>query len=291
MTWLISALFALSVSGLAFVLMKALQAGAETYSGTYSEDTARQFEDIFVFIPPRRIAEAGWACGGAAFLAVFLLVGSVASLRAFLLGLMLAAAAGALALRVPRQLLAILRRRRLHRFNTQLVDTLVNMSNALKAGFSIMQACESVVRNRDVPISQEFEVLLQQTRVGVGFSDALHNMEERVGSDDLTLVVSAIETARKTGGNLTEIFDKIAATIRERMRIENRIRTLTAQGRLQGIIVSAMPAVIGVAMLILDPGMMLPFLHSVAGVAVITVVLALITLGGLMIRKIVKIDV
>ena len=82
------------------------------------------------------------------------------------------------------------------------------MSNALKAGFSITQAFESVVKDGENPIAQEFDVLLQQTRVGVSFSDALVNMEKRVGSDDLSLVVVAIETARKTGGNLTEVFEQ-----------------------------------------------------------------------------------
>jgi tight adherence protein B len=165
------------------------------------------------------------------------------------------------------------------------------MSNALKAGFSITQAFESVAKEGEQPIAQEFDMFLQQTRLGVNFSDALTNMEERVGSADLSLVVNAIETARKTGGNLTEIFEKIASTIRERMRIENRIQTLTAQGRLQGLIVSMMPIVIGVALSIVDPAMMLPFLHSMTGLMIIATVIFLILCGGLVIRKIVNIDV
>ena len=116
-------------------------------------------------------------------------------------------------------------------------------------------------------------------------------MEKRVGSDDLSLVINAIETARKTGGNLTEIFEKIASTIRERMRIETRIQTLTAQGRLQGIVVSLMPIVIGVAMSIVDPGLMMPFVHSMTGVLIMAGVVLLIAIGGLVIRKIVDIDV
>ena len=165
------------------------------------------------------------------------------------------------------------------------------MSNALKAGFSITQAFESVVKDGENPIAQEFDVFLQQTRIGVTFSDALDNMDQRVGSNDLTLVVQAIEAARKTGGNLTEVFEKISATIRERMRIEGRIRTLTAQGRLQGIIVSIMPIVIGVALMIVDPQMAAPFFQSAAGFFVMAAVAVLIALGGLVIRKIVNIDV
>jgi tight adherence protein B len=101
----------------------------------------------------------------------------------------------------------------------------------------------------------------------------------------------AIETARKTGGNLTEILQVISSTIRERMRIENRIRTLTAQGRLQGIVVSCMPVVICIAMMIVDPDMMKPFMYSLQGIATMLVVGLLILAGGLVIRRIVNIDV
>lgn len=291
MLWLIPTLFAISLSGLAYVLMQAVSAGAEAYSGTYSEYTAREFEDIFLFIPPRRIAEAGWACAAASFAAAFLLTGSLTSLRGSVIGAICGLVAGALGLQAPRALLALLRRRRLRRFNGQLVDTLLSMSNALKAGFSITQAFETIVRDGENPIAQEFDVFLQQTRVGVSFSEALQNLENRVASEDLSLMITAIETARRTGGHLTEIFEKIAATIRERMRIENRIRTLTAQGRLQGIIVGLMPVVIGAAMLVVSPGIMLPFLHSAVGTAVMGVVAVLVLTGAYIIRKIVNIDV
>jgi tight adherence protein B len=208
-----------------------------------------------------------------------------------MIGLVFGGLAGALALMAPWKLLAVLKARRLHKFNLQLVDTLVSMSNALKAGFSITQAFESVVKDGENPIAQEFDVFLQQTRVGVSFSEALSNMEKRVGSDDLSLVVVAIETARKTGGNLTEVFERIASTIRERMRIENRIRTLTAQGRLQGWIVSLMPAIIGFLMFLVDPNMMESFFRSLVGVVCVGVVVLLILSGALVIRKIVRIDV
>lgn len=281
----------LTFTGLAYVLMQALFSGAESYASEYSTDTARQFEDIFVFIPPKRIAEAGWAAAAVVFLLVFLLTASLSSKQGMIAGLTMATVAGGLALQAPRLLLTIMKRKRLQKFNEQLVDTLVSMSNALRAGFSITQTFESVARNGENPIAQEFDLFLQQTRVGVSFSDALHNLEDRVGSEDLTLVVQSIEIARQTGGNLTEIFENIASTIRQRMRIENRIRTLTAQGRLQGIIVGAMPAVIALALLVVDPELMKPFLHSTVGLATMVGVAILVTCGALLIRKIIRIDV
>lgn len=284
-------LTAAAFTGLAWTLLRALHAGARAYSSAYAASTARQFEDLFLFIPPRRVAEAGWASGGLAFLAFFLFGGGLASTRGLATGTAMGAVAAAFALQTPRRLLAVLKQRRLARFNDQLVDTLVSMSNALKAGYSITQAFESVVRDGEDPIAREFNVFLQQTRVGVGFSEGLANLEQRVGSEDLHLVIMAIETARQTGGNLTEIFEKIADTIRARMRIQHRIRTITAQGRLQGIIVGAMPAIIAAALMIVDPAMMLPFLQSNAGILVMVAIAVLITCGALAIRRIVRIDV
>ncbi|MDP6525874.1 MAG: type II secretion system F family protein [Kiritimatiellia bacterium] len=291
MYWVICSLFMLTFTGLAYMLMQALFSGAETYASEYSATTARQFEDIFVFIPPKRIAEAGWAASAVVFLLVFLLTASLSSKQGIIVGVVLATVAGGMALQTPRLLLTVMKQRRLRKFNIQLVDTLVSMSNALRAGFSITQTFESVAKNGENPIAQEFDLFLQQTRVGVSFTDALENLERRVGSDDLTLVVQSIEIARQTGGNLTEIFEKIASTIRERMRIENRIRTLTAQGRLQGIVVGAMPAIIALALLVVDPELMKPFLHSTVGLATMIGVVILVTCGGLIIRKIIRIDV
>ena len=181
--------------------------------------------------------------------------------------------------------------RRREKFNAQLPEALATMSNALRAGFSIAQAFDSVVEQGEKPMSEEFAILQQQLRVGMSFESALESMSERVGSDDLTLVTTAILISRKTGGNVTEIFDKISETIRGRMKIERKVKTLTAQGRLQGIIVSAMPILLGIAMCVLKPKLMIPFLTSMTGILCVAVMTVLIVLGWMMIRKIIKVDV
>ena len=164
-------------------------------------------------------------------------------------------------------------------------------SRKLRAGFSLSQAFDSVVAHGDAPMSEEFAILQQQLRIGMGFEDALASMSERVGSEDLSLVTTAILVSRRTGGNVTEIFDKISATIRARSRIERKVRTLTAQGRMQGALVSAMPFVLGVVMTVMKPDMMLPFLKSPAGMAAVAAVFVLVAAGWLTIRKITRIDV
>lgn len=181
--------------------------------------------------------------------------------------------------------------RRRAKFNEQLPEALATMSNALRAGFSLAQAFQSVVDVGDKPMSEEFAILQQQLRIGMSLEDALESLSSRVGSDDLLLVTTAILISRKTGGNVTEIFDKISETIRARMKIERKVKTLTAQGRMQGILVSLMPLFLGVAMTILKPNMMIPFFCSLVGVVSVVVVILLITFGWLIIRKITKIDV
>ena len=181
--------------------------------------------------------------------------------------------------------------RYVRKFDEQLTDALGTMSNALRAGFSISQAFESVADADLHPISDEFALLLQQLRVGMSFDDALASMEKRINSDDLTLVVTAIDIARKTGGNLTEIFDSISETIRGRMRIERKVRTLTAQGRLQGLIVSLMPFLLCIVMTVMKPGIMIPFLTSLNGIVCLLVASVMVLVGWLVIRKIVTIKV
>lgn len=288
--WVVPGLYLLCLGGLTYFILQSFRSAAADYATAYSESTSRQMEDLFLFIPARRVLELATASAAIAFLSGFLLFGGFDG-RSFMIGLIPGGVCAVLGWNIPRTVLAVMRSRRLQRFNIQLVDSLVNMSNALKAGFSVQQAIELVVREGQNPISQEFGMFLHQTRVGMRMDEALDSMQKRVGSEDLALMIGALETARQTGGNLTEVFEKIAHTIRERMRIELRIKTLTAQGRLQGIVVGAMPLILGVALFFLDPVMMMSFLRSGFGITLLAVVAILEILGALMIRKIIKIDV
>lgn len=289
--WIAPALLGTAIGGFAFTLVRAMSSGAGSYSDSVSEETSRQFEDLFLFIPARRIAEIGWAVASLVFLACTLPFFDLNNPLSTTVGLAMGLFFGTLALSAPNRLVSILKEKRRQKFNFQLVDALGSMSNALRAGFSINQAFETVVQNGEKPLSQEFGVMLQQMRVGMNFYDALQSLDKRVGSDDLTLVVTSIDIARRTGGNLTEIFDKISLTIRERMRIERRVQTLTAQGRLQGVIVALMPGILGAAMTMLKPDLMIPFFKSVNGMVSVGITVMLIFIGWFFISKIIRIDV
>jgi tight adherence protein B len=288
---IIPGLYTVCFGGLAYFIIHAFRAGLETYNRIHTEETARQFADIFLFIPPRRISELAWSAAIAAFLLFFFLAGNFGSPAGTIRGGVIGALAGGLTLNFPRWYLGMLKRRRREKFNEQLVDALMTMSNALRSGSSITQAFEHIVRQNLPPISQEFNLFLQEMRLGVRFEEALGNLDARVNSEDLTIMIRAIEIARQTGGNLTEVFDKISAMIRERMRIQKRIMALTSQGRLQGIVVGIMPVFLVTAMFVLDSEMMISFFTAPVGIIIAAAAVILEVAGALMIRKIINIDI
>lgn len=275
----------------AWLFARALNEGAQAYSASMGSEASRAFEDMFLFIPPDRLARLGRTGALAAFFLFFIPLFSFTSVVSTVAGIALGLSAGIFAFSVPGRYAAFLKERRRLKFDAQLVDAISAMSNALRAGFSISQAFESVVETGEMPISQEFGVVMRQQRVGMSFDEALASLEARVGSDDMTLVATAIDIARKTGGNLTEIFDRISETIRARMKIERRVRTLTAQGRMQGLVVSFMPALLGIILTVMKPGLMIPFFTSAGGIVATVLAVTLVVLGWLVIRRIVRIDV
>jgi len=158
---------------------------------------------------------------------------------------------------VPRFYIKNLQSKRLIKFNEQLPDMLNLMVNGLRAGFSTMQAMEAVSRELPPPISDEFRRVVQEMQLGVTMEKSLDNLLRRIPSDDLDLVITAINVQREVGGNLAEILDTISYTIRERVRIKGEIRVLTAQVMYSGRFLSLMPVfVIGVLYLVNRPYMM-----------------------------------
>ncbi len=291
MFWLVPTLFGLCAVLMAYVLLSALREAEESYATEYTADTARQLEDLFLFISPQQMIFISRTVALIVFLLFFVVAGSVESIGGFITGIVAGLAGASITFILQRVVIKMLKLRRLERFNNQLVDALSGMSNALKAGFSIQQAFEAVVKEGTNPIAQEFAMFLQQLRVGVRFEEALADMEDRVGSEDLTLMTQAIEIARQTGGNLTEVFDRIAGTIRERQRIEGKIKSLTAQGKMQGRVVSLMPFLLGFLLYMLDPQMMLTFVRSPVGIGILVLMVLMQLCGAYFIRKIVNIDV
>ncbi len=285
------ALAGAGAGGAVFAGGHALRAWYTGYEASYVERTGADLYGMFSNLSPRRFLQ--WSIGSAflGFSLVFLLIGTYDSALWFGVTLAISLAAGVGASFLPRALLKRAAKQRLLRFDLQLLDALLSMSNSLKAGFSIIQAFEGVVQEGRDPIAQEFDLFLREIRLGVKFESASENLAKRVASEDLRLMLLGIETARQTGGNLTEVFDRLASVIRERMRIQGRIRALTAQGRLQAWAVGLMPFALAIGVWFIQPEMMRAFVGSFAGVAMIAAMLIFELVGVLIIRKIVNIDV
>ncbi|MCA9943423.1 MAG: type II secretion system F family protein [Ardenticatenaceae bacterium] len=161
--------------------------------------------------------------------------------------------AGLLGLRIPRFYVRTMAKRRMQAFDAQLSDTLNLWVNALRSGYSVLQAMEAIATELPPPVSAEFERVVQEVRLGLSVEQALANMYRRVPSEDLDLVITAVNIQREVGGNLAEVLDTISYTIRERVRIKGEIRTLTAQGRVSGWIISLLPLVLGFILYLINP--------------------------------------
>lgn len=157
-------------------------------------------------------------------------------------------------LRLPPTYINFAARRRMRAFDDQLSDTLNLWVNALRSGYSVLQAMEAIATELPAPVSKEFERVVQEVRLGLSLEQALDNMYRRVPSEDLDLVITAVNIQRQVGGNLAEVLDTISFTIRERVRIKGEIRTLTAQGRISGWVISLLPIGLGLILFAINPG-------------------------------------
>jgi len=251
------------------------------YEQRYIKGAERRLDDLYLTIPTQHLIYLSVL----AFVLLTTAAGTV--FNSLVVGLIF----GLFGLLTPEVLVRLLRRRRKTKFGDQLVDALMSMSNALRTGFSLPQAFEMVQREMGNPISQEFRLLNTEMRLGVPMEEALQHMVERMPSEDLDLVVTAINISREIGGNLTEVFDNIAQTIRERHRLEGKIRSLTAMGKLQAGIICALPIAMAVVLNFTNPELMAPLLRTPLGLFMFGVILLLEVCGILVIRKIVNIDI
>jgi tight adherence protein B len=205
--------------------------------------------------------------------------------------LLVAAAAALAASSIPYLLLRRKRTRRLKAFNNALPAAIELMARSLRAGHAIGTAIELVAEQSPQPLGGEFAQVYQQQRVGLQFRDALLQMGNRVPSRDLQFLITAILVQKETGGDLTEILDRASHVIRERIRIEGEVRTHSAQGRLTGWILGLLPVIMLLLINIVSPGYSTVLFHDPTGQKLLAAGSVLIVIGGLVIRKIVDVQV
>jgi tight adherence protein B len=193
--------------------------------------------------------------------------------------------------KAPRPIIDWLYRRRVKEFTLQMIDGLSLMSNGMKSGLSVVQSMGLVVQELPDPIRQEFNLVLSENKLGVSIEEAFNNLAKRIQSDDVEMFVTSVNILKETGGNLAETFDTITTTIRERIKLEQKIDAMTAMGRTQGMILLAVPGVLGAFIYTSDPEFMKPLFTTTFGWIILLVVVGLEVLAYVTISRIVKIDV
>lgn len=264
---------------------------ASRYRERYLEEAKTELDDVLIQMPAGRVLDISIAMSVLGAVITLIITAIKTDDFAWHWGVLLALLAGCVIFPVPRIILKTLKKKRLHKFNLQLEDALGMMSSALKAGFSIHQSLDEVANCDMHPVGIEFRLLTNELRLGVPLEQALENMNRRVESDDFELVVTAIITARQTGGELSAALERVAGLIRERVRIARKVHALTAMGRLQALMIGAMPFLLILGLNQIAPQMMQMFFNSAFGVIALIAVSVLVICGFFAIKKITTIEV
>lgn len=258
----------------------------QTY-GTRSYITEK-LEFLFIEIPQDRLTYMllGLSVGLGFF--TFILVGFVGS---WIVGAILGSILAFVGFKAPRVLVDFLVERRIKAYSLQMVDALQLLSNGIRAGLSVPQAIGMIVEEMPAPISQEFNILLQQNRIGMPLEECFENLAKRVPLEDNDMFVSSVNILRETGGNLSETFDTIVDVIRERVRLQQKVDTFTAQGMFQGMTIGAMPYLLGLVYFLQDPASVTPLFTTAIGLVFLFFAVAFDLAGIYVIMKIVKIKI
>jgi tight adherence protein B len=255
--------------------------GIRRYREVFARQARGNLEQMFLFIDPGQL----WT------LNTLVLIGVGATTFMITGNAVISAVACVVGFFMPRLLFKLFKWRRLQQLRHQMPDAIMLIAGALRAGASLQAALAQMVAELRGPVSQEFELFLREQRLGVNFDDALVAFEARVPVEEMALLAAALKVSRETGGNLAETLERLAETLRQKLTIEGKIRALTAQGKLQGIVMGALPLLVMYALFQLEPEAMEPLFHTWYGWATLGFIALMEFIGAVIIRKIVNIDV
>ena len=271
----------LSVSLIAYATINSSSTAWTEYSSSFSLSTESNLQNLFLFADTQKLLFI--------YLSSFLVVpGVLYLLDANVVVIVISVVALYLA---PRFMFSWLAERRKRKINEALPDGLALIAGAMRAGSTFSIAIQALVEEQDGPLGQEFSLLLREQRVGARMEEALDNLAERVQTEEMDLFVSAALIAQEVGGNLSEILQRLSETIRRKLEMEGKIKALTAQGVLQGYVVTALPFMIMLALFFVEPEATQPLFSSLLGWLFLGVIVVLQVIGGITIRRIVRIDV
>lgn len=250
------------------------------------EEVLAIMEKMFIETDQKKVTYAmlagSFGVGALAFLAVW---------PHFILGALLFSAFTYIGWLAPKMVMNYLWEGRCGKITNQMVDGMTIMANGMKAGQSLTQSMERVVENIPGPLAQEFNLVLYKVRLGSSIEDALNEMGERIPRQDVQMFVTAVNILKETGGNLTETFQTIVTTVRERQKVEKKIEALTAQGTMQAVIITLVPVLLLGIFLILDPNYVMPLFTKPLGWLCLALMLTLQVIGLIVMKKIVTIKV
>ncbi len=219
-----------------------------------------------------------------------MLVGALLLLRREL-WLVGAIGGGILGFIAPHVLVKFRQSRRVNAFNSQLNDAITLVANSVRSGYSLLQSMEMVSRELPPPMCEEFERVVREIGLGLSNDEALNNLLRRITSDDLDMMITAINIHHEVGGNLADILDTIGHTIRERIRIQGEIRTLTAMARYSGYVLSVLPIAVAGIVFIMSPDYMSTLWEDPCGLQMLVAAAVSMVIGWVVIRRVVRIDV
>lgn len=251
------------------------------YRETFTEQARFNLADMFMFMDTRNLFRFNVVAMLLLPVLLWLATGNP----------LLAGAVLVLIFVLPKKVYTWMRQRRVDRIQAQLPDGLMMIAGSMRAGLGFTPALESLARDIEPPLAQEFALVLREQRMGVKLDDALTHFNERVPVQDVALFVSAVGISREVGGNLAEILASLSDTLRRRQIMEGKVKSLTAQGRLQGIVMAMMPAGLVAFLTFAYPDTMRAMYHTPIGWVVITICAVMEYLGYRMCRKIMSIDI
>jgi tight adherence protein B len=277
----IAVMVLLSGSALAYAVMSLGSNFMQRYKETFTESASSNMSDMFMSMDATRLFYINlisivffplfiWVLTGDAVTAI-----AVFAMLAFLPGIMYSR----------------IRNKRLRKIEEQLPDGLLMLSGAMRAGASLNIALEGLVKEQPAPLSQEFELLMREQRIGVEFEKSLSHMEKRIPNQDFAMLTSALRINREIGGNLAEILESLADTLLKKHQMEGKIDSLTAQGKLQGIVMSGLPLLLAGLLYFMEKEAMEKLWTTKVGWVVLAVIFFMETMGYMMIRKITNINV
>lgn len=271
----------LCVSLAGFLLARASVVFWGRYQETFTEQARFNLADLFLFMDTRGLFRLNIVAMVLVPALLWLVTGN----------LLLAVATLVLIVVLPKKVYALLRQRRIDKIQQQLPDGLMMVAGSMRAGLGFTPALESLARDVEPPLAQEFALVLREQRMGVKLDDALQHFNNRVPVQDVTLFVSAVGISREVGGNLAESLASLAETLRRRLIMEGKVKSLTAQGRLQGIVMAMMPVGLIGFLSFAYPDTMHAMYHTPMGWVVIGIAAVMEYLGYRMCRKIMSIDI